>query len=68
MNSPQRERFLKSYIAAKAYRKDLLERLIEKLEKEDKVDPSKVPTHYGNLGDIELDIDFLEKLLNIQEK
>lgn len=68
MNSPQRERFLRSLRDAKAYRRELLSQLTDKIEKEDKINTDDIATNYGYLGDIELDVDYLEKLLHLEDK
>ena len=68
MTIPKEERFRSSLKNARAYRKELLELLTDKVQREDKLPLNYVPISYGILGDIELDINLLEQLLSIEPK
>ena len=70
MNTPSdRElRFRTSLRNARAYRKELIDQLIEKIEKEEKMPLKSIPVNYGMLGDIEFDICQLEQMLSIETK
>ena len=62
------ERFRNSLKDARTYRKELLEQLTDKIQREDKLPLKYVPVSYGILGDLELDISLLEQLLSIETK
>ena len=66
--SDKESRFRNSIIQARAYRRELLTQLIDKVDEEDKKHPRSIPVNYGRLGDLELDISLLEQLLQIQSK
>jgi len=66
--TPKEERFRNSLKNARAYRKELLELLTDKIQREDKLPLKNVPVSYGILGDLELDISLLEQLLSIESK
>ncbi|EHA63767.1 hypothetical protein [Synechococcus sp. WH 8016] len=68
MTTPKEKRFRNSLKNARAYRKELLELLAEKIQREDKLPLEYVPVSYGILGDLELDINLLEQILSIETK
>ena len=68
MTTPKEERFRSALKNARAYRKELLELVTDKMQREDKLPLKYVPISYGILGDLELDINLLEQILSIETK
>lgn len=64
--TPKQQRFVKSMKDARAYRRELLNQAIEKIERDEQRDPLKIPVNWGELGDIEHDISLLEQLIQLQ--
>lgn len=61
-------RFRSSLRNAQAHRRELLDQLIEKIEREERTPLKEIPVSYGLLSDLEMDINLLMQLLSIETK
>ena len=66
--TPKEKRFRSSLRSAQAHRRELLNQLIDKIEREEKKPLKEIPVNFGILGDLEYDILQLQQLLSIEPK